>query len=174
MVRSDQTLLFSPISVLYWTDAIFDTEAKLRADTANVLGVVSNLSVTVDGAPALLPAGVTSLQQFRQSSPLFPLHVIEGNIFSAVPGVFPGVFPAIVEGYTMALQALPVGNHPLRFTALMSSVGPYVGTSLAQDITYNITAVPEVSTWAMMGLGLGLGLGLLAVATARPRRRRAR
>ena len=109
-VRLDQTLLISPISVLYWADAVFDTEAKMRADALNVLGVVTNLSVTIDGAPALLPAGFASLSQFRQSSPLFPLTLVAGN----VTGYALGVFPAIVEGYLMALQGLPIGNHQLR------------------------------------------------------------
>jgi len=161
-VRPDQTLLISPISVLYWTDAVMDTEAKIRADAINVLGVVSNLSVMIDGAPALMPAGFTSLQQFRQSSPLFPLTLVEGNI----TGYAPGVFPAIVEGFTMALAGLPLGNHQLQFTALMSSIGPYAGYTFAQDITYNITSVPEASSWAMMGLGL------MAVSASVMRRRR--
>jgi hypothetical protein len=149
-VRADQKLLISPISILYWTDPVFDTEAKMREDALNVLGVVTNLSVTIDGLPALMPAGYTSLDQFRQSAPLFPFTLVEGNI----TGYAPGVFPAIVEGYFMALDALPIGNHQLRFTALATSVGPYEGYSFAQDITYNITSVPEASTWAMMGLGL--------------------
>ena len=161
-VRTDQMLVFSPIAVVYWADAVMDTEAKMRADALNVLGVVSNLSITIDGAPALLPDGYSSLQQFRQSSPLFPFTLTQDNI----TGYAPGVFPAIVEGYLMALQGLPIGQHQLRFTALMSAIGPYAGYTFAQDITYNITSVPEASSWAMMGLGLA------AVSASVMRRRR--
>ena len=146
-VRNDQTLVFSPITVLYWADAVFDTEAKLRADAIKVLGTVTNLTVTVDGAAALLPAGVSSTQAFRQSGPLFDFTLVPDNI----TGYAPGVFPAITEGFTFALAPLPTGQHTLRFTALMNSD---YGFTFAQDIAYNISAVPEPSTWASLGLGL--------------------
>lgn len=154
-VRSDQTLVFSPITILYWADAVFDTEAKMRADAIKVLGVVSNLSVKVDGVDAQLPFGVSSLQDFRQSGPLFPFVLVPGNI----TGYAPGVFPAITEGYTFAMEGLPLGAHTLRFTALMTSG---YGFTFSQDITYNISSVPETSTWAMMSLGMAaIGVGAL-------------
>lgn len=156
-VRSDQILVFSPISILYWADAVMDTEAKMRADAIKVLGTVSNLTVTVDGADALLPAGVSSTQAFRQSSPLFPFTLVQDNI----TGYAPGVFPALTEGFTFAMAPLAEGNHTLRFTALMNSD---YGFTFAQDITYNISAVPEPSTWAAMTLGL------VAIAALRRRR----
>ena len=146
-VRSDQTLVFSPIGILYWADAVFDTEAKMRADANKLLGTVSNLTVTVDGVAALLPAGVSSTQAFRQSSPLFPFTLVQNNI----GGYAPGVFPAITEGFTFALAPLPAGSHTLRFTALMNSD---YGFTFSQDISYNISAVPEPSTWASLALGL--------------------
>lgn len=156
-VRSDQILVFSPISILYWADAVMDTEAKMRADAIKVLGTVSNLTVTVDGADALLPAGVSSTQAFRQSSPLFPFTLVQDNITGYAPGVFPG----LTEGFTFAMAPLAAGNHTLRFTALMNSD---YGFTFAQDITYNISAVPEPSTWAAMALGLA------AIAVLRRRR----
>jgi len=146
-VRSDQTLVFSPITILYWADAVMDTEAKMRADAIKVLGTVTNLTVTVDGVDALLPAGVSSTQAFRQSGPLFPFTLVPDNI----TGYAPGVFPAITEGFTFAMAPLSAGNHTLHFTAQMNSD---YGFTFTQDITYNISAVPEPSTWASLTLGL--------------------
>lgn len=157
-VRSDQILVFSPITVLYWADAVMDTEAKMREDAIKVLGTVTNLTVTVDGADALLPAGVSSTQDFRQSGPLFPFTLVQDNITGYAPGVFPG----ITEGFTFAMAPLAAGNHTLRFTALMNSD---YGFTFAQDVTYNISAVPEPSTWA------SLALGLVAIAARSLRRR---
>ncbi len=159
-VRSDQTLVFSPITILYWADAVMDTEAKMRADAIKVLGTVSNLTVTVDGADALLPAGVSSTQAFRQSGPLFPFTLVPDNI----TGYAPGVFPALTEGFTFAMAPLAEGNHTLRFTAQMNSD---YGFTFAQDITYNISAVPEPSTWASLGLGL-LAIGARSLRRSQP------
>jgi hypothetical protein len=152
-VRNDQILVFSPITIAYSADAVFDTEAKMRADAIKVLGTVSNLTVQVDGVDALLPAGVSSTQDFRQSGPLFPFTLVADNITGYAPGVFPG----ITEGFTFAMAPLSAGNHLLHFTALMNSG---YGFTFAQDITYNISAVPEPSTWASMALGLlAIGAG---------------
>lgn len=167
-VRTDQTLVFSPISILYWADALVNTEADMRTHAAYALGDVSNLSVTVDGAPALLPAGVGSLEQFLQSSPLFPLSLPPGGIIETMWGYPPGTFPAVTLGYTFALEGLSAGQHQLHFTSTFVSTGPYAGgPPTSYDVTYNINAVPEPGTWALMGLGL------LAIGFTTLHRRRA-
>ena len=154
-VRIDQALVFSPITVVYWADAVVNTEAAMRADAVHALGNVSNLTVTVDGAPAWLTAGVTSLAPFLQAGPLFPLSLPPGGIFETLAGAPPGVFPAITLGYTFALEALTAGQHQLHFTATVAPSGPYAGVPpFSYDITYNITAVPEPGAVAMLCLGL--------------------
>ncbi len=155
-VRSDQTLFLNLQVVIAWPDAD-ETEAELRALANHVLGTVNSMSITVDGAPALLPAGFASLEQMRHASPLFPLNVIEGNL----GGWPPGVYPAIADGYLIAMEGLSAGNHQIRWTFDSSPTGPFAGqwTNL-QDITYNITAVPEPGSLALLSLGLvAIGFG---------------
>ena len=166
-VRTDQALVFSPITVVFWADAVFNTEAAMRADAVHALGNVSNLTVTVDGAPALLPGGITSLDPFLQAGPLFPLSLPPGGVIETLTGNPPGVFPAITLGYTFALEALTAGQHQLRFTATTAPSGPHAANPpFSYDITYNIAAVPEPGTEAMLCLGLA-AVGALAVRNRR-------
>ena len=162
-VRTDQTLMINLVSVIYWEDPAILNEAGIRADLLNVWGTVSNLSLSVDGAQLALPAGYTGLNQFLQSSPYFTLSL-------PATGWYPWSSlssPAVVESYMVGLQGLTPGQHQLHFTSRFDSSGPYTGGGLAQDITYNITAVPEASTLAMSCLGL------LALAAGARRRRQA-
>ncbi len=162
-VRPNQTLFVSLLAYIDYVGGAVVTEADLREEIGYALGNVSNLSVTVDGAPALMPAGFTSLQQFRQSSPLFDMNFIANNIF----GVPESVLPAVSEGYLVALQALPAGNHSLHFTALSEATGPFAGFTFSQDITYKISSVPEPASWAILTLGL-LALGATGLRRRRP------
>jgi hypothetical protein len=162
-VRPDQTLFLNLQVVIAWPDNT-ETEADLRAIANDVLGTVNSMSITVDGLPALLPAGYGSLVSLRQSSPAFTLHVGNDNI----GGWIPGDFLAIADGYLIAMEGLALGTHEVRWTFNSSPTGPFAGqwTNL-QDITYNVTSVPEASTLAMMGLGLA------AISAGAMRRRRA-
>lgn len=161
-VRTDQTLLLNLQVVTVWPDAD-ETEAELRAIGNDVLGTINSISITVDGAPALLPAGYSSLSQFRQSTDLFPLHVGQDNL----GGWPPGIFPAISDGYLIAMEGLSAGNHQIQWKVNASPTGRFEGQwTFEQDITYNITAVPEPGTWALMGLGL------LAIGASTLHRRR--
>ncbi|MCV2359372.1 PEP-CTERM sorting domain-containing protein [Paucibacter sp. TC2R-5] len=161
-VRTDQTLVFSPVTILYWADAQVFTEADMRTHAAYALGDVSSLTVTVDGAD-LLSNDPGSRNPFLQASPLFPLSLPPGGIIDTMWGYPPGIFPAVTLGYTFALEGLTAGQHQLRFTSTFVSTGPYAGgPPTSYDVTYNITAVPEPGTWALMGLGLlAIGAGTL-------------
>jgi len=160
-VRSDQVLFFPLVNILSMIPYYGSTEAEIRADASDNLGIASNLSVTIDGAPALLPPGVSSLDDFRQYSPLFPMTFIADNILD-VP---PSVLDSVTDGYWVGLEALPVGSHELTFTAQINGIGAYTGFEFSQDITYHINSVREASSLAMLGLGL---LAVVAI-TRRPR-----
>lgn len=156
-VRSDQTLFFPLTNLVSVIPFYGSTEAEIRTDANYDLGVASNLSVTLDGAPALLAPGTTSLNDYRQDSPLFPLAFGPGNVY----GLDPSVLDAVSVGYWVGLAPLPVGTHELRFTSLTTGEGPYAGELSAQDITYRITAVPETSTSLMLCVGLVMGAWVL-------------
>lgn len=117
---------------------------------ANVLGINPALALTVNGAAATLPAGFSSLGQLRQSSPLFQLNFGPNN-----PAGWPeSVVPAIVDGYIVAMQPLAQGNCQIHVTTLTQGIGPTTGYNFAQDLTYNVSSVPEPATWASLALGL--------------------
>jgi len=95
-----------------------------------------------------------------QSSPLFPMTFPVDHIYTGF-GYPPGTFPAITLGLTYALEALPVGQHQLRFTSTNQYTGHYAAFApYSYDVTYNITAVPEPATVAMLCLGLAVVGGM--------------
>ena len=161
-VQSDQALFINLVSIIDWMGNGLLTEAAIREEAANLIGINPTLSLTVNGAAATLPAGYSSLQAFRQSSPLFPLSFGPGNL----AGWPESVVPAIVDGYFVAMQALAEGSYQLHVTTFNAGIGPFTGYTFTQDVTYNITSVPEPATWA------GLSLGLLAIGASARRRRR--
>jgi len=70
-VRSDQTLFFPLTNLVSVIPFYGSTEAQIRTDANYDLGVASNLSITLDGVPALLAPGTSSLNDYRQDSPFF-------------------------------------------------------------------------------------------------------
>lgn len=155
-VRTDQTLFFPLINVVSDIPDFGLTEAEIRADAADNVGTLGSVSITLDGSPALLAAGTSSFEDYRQRSPLFPIVFGADNIF----GLAPAVHDAVSDGWWVAIAPLAAGVHELHFTATSQGQGAYAGATLAQDITYRIHAVPEAGTAAMLGAGLAFLLAL--------------
>lgn len=149
-VRSNQILVINLTSVTDWMGNGLNTEALIREEAANVLGINPTLALTVNGAAATLPAGFSSLEQLRQSSPLFQMIFGPNN----PAGWAESVVPAIVDGYIVAMQALAQGNYQIHVNTLTQGMGPLAGYNFSQDVTYNVTSVPEPGTWASLALGL--------------------
>jgi hypothetical protein len=162
-VRSDQPLFFSLTNAVSIIPFFGNTEAEIRQDAADTLGVVSGLSLTLDGAALPLPPPTTSLLDYRQETPpgTFDLTFPANAVF----GVPQGTYQAVGTGYWVGLTPLAPGSYQLRFTARSDGTGPYTGSVFTQDITYNlvVTAVPEPSGLVLLGLAgvVTGGYGLL-------------
>lgn len=133
-----------------------NNEAEIRQDAADTLGVVSNLSLSLDGNPVALPPSTSSLNDFRQVTPpgTFDLTFPTDNIY----GTTPGTYPAVADGYWAMLGPLSMGVHVLHLTAQADGTGIYAGTSYSQDITYNINVVPEPTSGLLLCLGVAGGV----------------
>ena len=153
-VRSDQSLFFPLANAVSLIPLFGNTEAEIRQDAADTLGVVSGLSLTLNGAALPLPPPTSSLLDYRQDTPpgTFDLTFPANAVF----GLTQGTFQAVGVGYWIGLAPLDPGSYQLRFTSQSDGTGPYTGNVFTQDITYNldVTSVPEPS-----------GLGMLAVGT---------
>jgi PEP-CTERM motif len=156
-VEADQSLFFPLANVVSVAPFNGSTEAELRQDASDTLGVISNLSISLNGTPVSLPPGTSSLLDFRQLSPpgLFDLNLPVNNVFGAPDGDY----PAVSDGYWATLGPLAPGTYQLHFTSQSDGTGIYTGNELIQDITYNITSVPEPSSWVLAAIGLTVALG---------------
>jgi hypothetical protein len=161
-VGPDQALFFPLINVVSWAPTFGDTYEEVRLDAETYLGDVSDLFLTLNGDPLPLPLPTTSLFDYLQTSTeFFSLTFPENNVV----GFDPGTYDAVAVGYWIALGPLAPGHYTLRFggaTELGYGEGPF-----SQDITYNITVVPEPSSLSMFALA-----GVVSAIGWRPLRRR--
>ena len=155
-VRNDQVLFFPIFTVPSVIPYFGSTEAEIRADAADNVGTLASAAVTFDGAPAILPAGTSSLDDYRQQSPLFPLAFGANNIY----GLPVSVLDTVSDGWWVAMAPLGDGAHTLQFTATAEGKGAYAGMTFSQDNTYHINVVPEAGSATMLGAGLALLLVL--------------
>lgn len=107
-----------------------ETSAQLLAQMKPCFDAAINLSVEVDGAPVSIgaPNRVTSSSGFRFALP-------PDNLFGQAPGVYR---PAVVDGYYVALKALPVGRHTVRIRGTVPGVCASNPSGFAVDVLYNL------------------------------------
>jgi hypothetical protein len=141
------------------------TEADLRLDVSEFVGVGSNLFVELDGVPLASPADLLANHRFQ--STLFDLVVTAGDTANAF-GYPPGILTSVSDGYWVALAGLEPGTYTLRFGGTATSTGIYEGVfdPNVQNITYAVTVTPEPASL--------LAFGGLAVVGAVVTRRRTR
>jgi hypothetical protein len=157
-VRQGQTLLIPLGNAVSPIPLFGNNEAEVRADAAATNGPASGLFLSVDGAPAPLPASAPSLLNFHQVTPpgTFPLTFPANNVYGAPAGTF----QSVSDGYWVMLDGLAPGLHTLHFG------GHFAGTPALQypptdtDMRYALTvvAVPEPSAVTALAVG---GLCLL-------------
>jgi uncharacterized repeat protein (TIGR01451 family) len=100
----------------------------------------TELSATVDGTPI---NGLTADGIYRTKSPVFSYTYPTGSIFCHFSLCGPGLYsaaggtvtPVVGDGFYLMLNPLSPGQHVLRFTGALPTVG------LSLDVTYNITVL---------------------------------
>jgi hypothetical protein len=131
--------LFFPVANSVW----FDTPgicgqgasmsvAELRANAANDVNAMTQVSATLNGVP------LRSIKRIR--SRVFPVALPADNVFNLVcgPGSVPAaVYPRSVEdGYYAEIEHLSVGTHTLQIVASN-------GTWFNLNVVYTLTVVPR-------------------------------
>jgi hypothetical protein len=153
-IRSDQYVFLPLANSLSMIPFFGNTEAEIRQDAADGLGIVSNLSLTLNGADVPLPPPASSLSDYLQLTPPGTFDVVIPP--NAVFGIPEGTYQGVGIGYWVALAPLAPGDFQLHFTARSDGTGPYEGVVGFQDVTYDLTVTPEPAA---------LVLGCLAVLT---------
>lgn len=167
-LRNDQTLYFPLFNVVDgYTDeqiARFElTETAIRTEAINLLGNVNGLFLTLAGGPVGMPAGAANLLAFRQPTGKFDLVLpTDDNLFGGPDfGAPAGTYRAFSDGYWVALSPFQNGSYELHFGGATERTGPFAGSSFSQDISYQITVVPEPATVVTLLFGLAVVAGLV-------------
>jgi len=156
-VRQGQTLLIPLGNAVSNIPTFGSNEPEVRADAAATNGPASGLFLTVDGAPAPLPASAPTLASFHQVTPpgTFPLTFPANNVFGAPVGTY----QSVSDGYWVMLDGLSPGSHTLHFGGHFAGTAPlYPPTDVDMAYTVTVVAVPEPSGATALAVG---GLCLL-------------
>jgi hypothetical protein len=123
-IPQGKAILFPIISAICYQPAdAFDEEVE-RENCANLIDLVSNLEVTVDGKE------LQGLNQYRVQSPVFTQTLGENNPLDEPAGT---TIEAVADGYWIMLTPLPRGEHEIHF------IGEIEEFDFTIDVTYHIT-----------------------------------
>lgn len=147
-VPNDKAIFFPLINTVNAATAPDETADQLRDQIDGDIEAVDTLFANLDGVD------VPNLFNYRQQSPAFSLTLPDNNLFGIVAGTYS---PAVSDGYWLMLAPLPEGSYKISFGGTRDAEPGING--LTQNITYNITSVPEPSAAAGTLLLGALGMG---------------
>lgn len=144
------------------------TAAQLLTFITPTHNNATGLFLEIDGVPA------ANLQSHRKATlaaaPYSYTTTSSDNVIDAVfggdstlgTGVYPStVTPAVQDGYWVAIQGFAAGTtHTLHFGGMIDFDPTAPGGEVRQDITYNLTVVPEPSTISSLAVCLLVLAGL--------------
>jgi hypothetical protein len=159
-IPEGKTLFFPILNATWWVPEDGATEAAVRAGAHSLIDPASVLYATVDGVQLLKLFG------FRAESPPggYVQHIPPGSIATTDFGYAPGDrYPAVADGYWVALEPLPAGDHVVYFTG---AVGNPRAPGFELEVTYTLHVIPEPSTLVLFVVG---ALGLVGYACCRRR-----
>lgn len=141
-VPTDKYLLLPIVNYVFWAPEDGATENDIRNRSKTNVDSTTALKFELDGT---LLANPTS---YREASPVGGFTLNFGPLLNEI-GLSNMPRLAVSDGYWVMLEPLSAGNHTIRISATQPG-------EFTTDITLNITAVPEPSTFVLVA-------GLLAM-----------
>ncbi len=135
-VPTNKYLLVPIVNYVFWAPEDGADEAAIRQIAKLNVDTINALTFEFDGAPLANPFN------HREASPAGGFQLNFGALLGDI-GLSDMTRLAVSDGYWVMLEPLSAGNHTIRTSA--NQPGQFT-----TDLTLNITAVPEPSTFALV------------------------
>ena len=152
-VPTDKYLLIPIVNYVFWAPEDGATESDIRSLAVSNVNSISALTFEFDGTQLANPF------DHREATPSGGFTLNYGPLLNQI-GLSDMPRLAVSDGYWVMIEPLSAGDHTFR----MSATQPGQFTS---DVTLNITAVPEPSTFVLV-------VGILAMCALQRRSRSSR
>ncbi len=160
-VSSGDALFFPILSA--WVDnsgcPTFTTNSleELQAEADGDWSAVTVTTCTVDGVPVSGLGDPQTSGYFTQAAPFTYTTALSNSVVNDIYGepCIPGgttIGPAVADGVFMMLAPLAPGQHTIEFVGI---VGPTNAPYLLEDLTYQITVVPDTGVYSARSLPAG-------------------